>query len=112
MLDDSWQKTIANDLETIQSEGHDAVRKVDANMVVKKKGGKDVEVPDGWAGHILPFDLVQEKLLSADLAEIGTYESRLRLAARSLTFLKIWMKTTRIRPMLSVRMEILSLPLS
>ena len=70
-------KTIANDLETIQSEGHDAVRKVDANMVVKKKGGKDVEVPDGWAGHILPFDLVQEKLLSADLAEIGTYESRL-----------------------------------
>ena len=27
-------KTIANDLETIQSEGHDAVRKVDANMVV------------------------------------------------------------------------------
>ena len=77
VLDDSWQKTIANDLETIQSEGHDAVRKVDANMVVKKKSGKDVEVQDGWAGHILPFDLVQEKLLSADLAEIGTYESRL-----------------------------------
>ena len=78
VLDDSWQKTIANDLETIQSEGHDAVRKVDANMVVKKKGGKDVEVPDGWAGHILPFDLVQSKLLTADLAEIVTYESRLR----------------------------------
>ena len=77
VLDDSWQKTIANDLETIQSEGHDAVRKVDANMVVKKKGGKDVEVSDGWAGHILPFDLVQRKLLTADLAEITTYESRL-----------------------------------
>ena len=44
VLDDSWQKTISTDLETIQSEGHDAVRKVDANMVVKKKGGKDVEV--------------------------------------------------------------------
>lgn len=78
VLDDSWQKTISTDLETIQSEGHDAVRKVDANMVVKKKGGKDVEVPDGWAGHILPFDLVQSKLLTADLAEIVTYESRLR----------------------------------
>ena len=33
---------------------------------------------DGLAGHILPSDLVQEKLLSADLAEIGTIsESRL-----------------------------------
>ena len=78
VLDDSWQKTISIDLETIQAEGHDAVRKVDANMVVKKKGGKDVEVPDGWVGHILPFDLVQSKLLTADLAEIVTYESRLR----------------------------------
>ena len=35
-------------------------------------------MPDGWAGHILPFDLVQSKLLTADLAEIVTYESRLR----------------------------------
>lgn len=51
VLDDSWQKTISIDLETIQAEGHDAVRKVDANMVVKKKGGKDVEVPDGWVGY-------------------------------------------------------------
>ena len=39
------------------------------NMVVKKKGGKDVEVPDGWVGHILPFDLVQGKYLTSDLAE-------------------------------------------
>ena len=89
VLDDSWQKTISTDLETIQSEGHDAVRKVDANMVVKKKGGKDVEVPDGWAGHILPFDLVQSKLLTADLAEIVTYESRLReISGEIATFLK------------------------
>ena len=77
VLDDSWQKTISIDLETIQSEGHDAVRKVDANMVVKKKDGKDVEVPDGWVGHILPFDLVQGKFLTSDLAEIATFESRL-----------------------------------
>ena len=44
-------------------------------MVVKKKGGKDVEVPDGWADIFCRSTLVQEKLLSADLAEIGTYES-------------------------------------
>lgn len=70
VLDDSWQKTISIDLETIQAEGHDTVRKVDANMVVKKKGGKDVEVPDGWVGHILPFDLVQGNFLTLILRKL------------------------------------------
>ncbi|PWG65349.1 type I restriction-modification system subunit M [Bifidobacterium callitrichidarum] len=73
---DSWE-TIATDLEVIQSEGLDAVHKVDANMVLKKKSGKDVEVQEGWKGHVLPFTLVQEKLLSADLAQIASQEHRL-----------------------------------
>ena len=76
VLDDSW-KTISGDLEILQSEGVEAVRKVDANMVVKKKSGKDVEVQEGWKGHILPFDLVQELLLSADLSDIAAQEHRL-----------------------------------
>ncbi|KAB8287872.1 type I restriction-modification protein subunit M [Bifidobacterium ramosum] len=73
---DGW-KTISDDLETLHNEGFDAVRKVDANMTVKKKGGKDVEVQDGWRGHILPFKLVQERLMTADLAEIDAQERRL-----------------------------------
>ncbi len=54
-LDDAWA-AISIDLEVLGSEGFDAVRAVDPNMVIKKKGGKDVEVQDGWIGRVLPFD--------------------------------------------------------
>lgn len=55
---------ISGDLELIQTEGIKAVTQVDPNMVIKKKNGKDIEVQEGWKGHILPFDLVQEICLS------------------------------------------------
>lgn len=55
---------ISGDLELIQTEGIKAVTQVDSNMVIKKKNGKDVEVQEGWKGHILPFDLVQDICLS------------------------------------------------
>lgn len=76
MLDDVWQQIVI-DLEIIQTEGFDAVRCVDPNMVVKKKKGKDVEVQDGWIGRVLPFELVQHELLSDDLEEIQIIERRL-----------------------------------
>ena len=76
-LDDAW-KIIEPDLEIIQSEGFAAVNKVDPNMVMKKKNGKDVEVQDGWAGRILPFDLVQKELLSYDLQDIDADEERMQ----------------------------------
>lgn len=76
MLDDVWQQIVI-DLEIIQTEGFDAVRCVDPNMVVKKKRGKDVEVQDGWIGRVLPFELVQHELLSDDLEEIQIIERRL-----------------------------------
>ena len=75
-LDDVW-RNVAIDLEIIQSEGFDAVRKVDPNMVPKKAKGVDVEVQEGWVGHVLPFDLVQRKLLTSDLDELAVRESRL-----------------------------------
>ncbi len=75
-LDDAWT-SISSDLEVIQTEGKGAVRKVDPNMVVKKKNGKDVEVQDGWAGRILPFALVQEHLLAEDVKKITSRDSRL-----------------------------------
>lgn len=76
MLDDAWQQIVI-DLEIIQTEGFDAVRCVDPNMVVKKKKGKDAEVQDGWIGRVLPFELVQHELLSDDLEEIQIIERRL-----------------------------------
>lgn len=76
-LDDAWGG-ISIDLEVLGSEGFDAVRAVDPNMVIKKKGGKDVEVQDGWIGRVLPFDLVQRELLHDDLAAIEADERRVQ----------------------------------
>lgn len=47
LLDNEWGK-IAVDLEIIQSEGFEATKKVDPNLVIKKKDGKEQEVQEGW----------------------------------------------------------------
>ncbi len=76
LLNNQWQ-IISADLEMMQTEGFDATKQVDANIVIKKKNGKDTEVQDGWKGHILPFALVQKTLLSDDLAALTKQENRL-----------------------------------
>lgn len=62
LLDDAWEK-IAADLEIVQTEGFDSTKKVDPNIVLKKKDGKDMEIQEGWVGHVIPFELVQETFL-------------------------------------------------
>lgn len=81
-LDDAWTG-ISGDLEVIQTEGSEAVRKVDPNMVIKKKDGKETEVQDGWIGHILPFELVQSHMLTADVAKIDSMQERLSAISSS-----------------------------
>ncbi|MGI6700842.1 MAG: hypothetical protein ACOX6G_11135 [Christensenellales bacterium] len=76
ILDDDWNR-IAVDLEIIQTEGFSATKQVDPNMIVKKKDGKDQEVQDGWIGHVLPFELVQARFLSAELEALRSDEERL-----------------------------------
>jgi type I restriction enzyme M protein len=76
LLDDEWGR-IAVDLEIIQTEGFAATKQVDPNMVSKKKDGKDQEVQDGWVGHVIPFSLVQESMMSDDLAALTQLENRL-----------------------------------
>ncbi len=75
-LDDEWQQ-IAIDLEVLQTEGFDAVRRVDPRMVMKKQRGKDVEVQDGWIGRVLPFGLVQRELLGEDADKVAAMETRI-----------------------------------
>lgn len=75
-LDDQWTKT-STDLEVIQTEGFEATRKVDPNMVIKKKDGKDVEVQDGWIGRVIPFELVQQTLLKKELDKLKQKEEEL-----------------------------------
>jgi len=76
LLNDEWTK-ITVDLEIVQTEGFEAAKKVDPNMVVKKKNGKDQEVQEGWIGHLLPFELVQETYLKEELKNLKQKESRL-----------------------------------
>lgn len=76
LLDNDWGK-IATDLEIIQTEGFEATKKTDPKMVVKKKDGKDFEVQDGWIGHVIPFELVQKKLLSQQSEKLTAMENRL-----------------------------------
>lgn len=76
LLDDRWA-TISGDIEIIQTEGIDATRVVDPNMVIKKKNAKDVEIQEGWKGRIMPFNLVQEYLLFKQLDALTAKENRL-----------------------------------
>lgn len=76
LLDDIWGK-IAIDLEIIKTEGFEATKQVDPNMVTKKKDGKDIEVQEGWLGHVIPFELIQKEKLSDKLAALNATSHRL-----------------------------------
>lgn len=77
-LDDGWQE-ISQDLEMIQTEGFQTVKRVDPNIVIKKKKGKESEEQqEGWIGRILPFELVQEVHLTEELEQIKAQKARLQ----------------------------------
>lgn len=76
IFSDAWN-TIANDLEIIQTEGFNAVKMVDPNLVLKKKNGIEQEVQEGWIGRIIPFELVQTTLLSEETTALKQLESKL-----------------------------------
>ncbi len=68
---------VAGDLELIQTEGIDAVKKIDPHMVAKKKNGKECMVQEGWIGHILPFELVQKLALADDVIALNDKQIQL-----------------------------------
>ena len=72
ILDDNWVD-IAIDFDIIGSEGKEAIKVVDPNMVMKK----DKEVQEGWKGRILPFELVQEALLGEELRVITEKQEKI-----------------------------------
>ena len=76
LLDGAWS-VISSDIETIQRDGFASTKAVDPNMVLKKKGGTEEEVQEGWVGRIIPFELVQRKLLGSELAALKAHEDRL-----------------------------------
>lgn len=74
-LSNEWQ-TIANDIETLQTEGMEAVRKVETAYKLVKKGDEEIEVADGLKGRIIPFAMMQETLFEAELQAISEKEAR------------------------------------
>jgi type I restriction enzyme M protein len=82
-LNDEWAK-ISVDLEIIQTEGFEAVKAVDPNMVAKKKGDVEYEVQEGWAGRVIPFDLAQSTLLISEADALRQKESRIAEVAANL----------------------------
>ena len=75
LLDDDWAK-IETDIEIIQTEGFAVTKKVDPHMVLKKEKGKDVEVQDGWIGHVIPFEVVQASILKEQADKVKAEESK------------------------------------
>tara|TARA_R110001583_G_scaffold39890_1_gene127779 strand:- start:1466 stop:4066 length:2601 start_codon:yes stop_codon:yes gene_type:complete len=82
-LNNQWQ-IIGADLEMMQTEGFEATKQVDENIIIKKKNGKDTEVQDGWKGYIIPFCLVQKTYLSNDLEALKKQETRLAEIAATI----------------------------
>ena len=83
ILDDHWQPT-AIDLEILQTEGFEAARVVEPNLVEKTSKGEKVEVQEGWKGRILPFDLVQSVHHQKELEALRKKENRLSELAASI----------------------------
>lgn len=69
---------ISGDLELIQTEGRNVVTQVNPNMVLKKKNGTDTEIQEGWKGHILPFELVQQTFLAKEYQDVEEKRKRLQ----------------------------------
>lgn len=79
-LDTAWRK-ISQDLEVIQTEGQDIIRQVDVLTETKSKGGKS---SFEWGGRVLPFDLVQNTLLTDEVKALQEGEDRLQEIGSSL----------------------------
>lgn len=79
-LDTAWRK-ISQDLEVIQTEGQDIIRQVDVLTETKSKGGKS---SFEWGGRVLPFDLVQNALLTDKVQALQEGEDRLQEIGSSL----------------------------
>jgi len=84
ILDDKYAE-ISGNLELIQKEGLECVRIVDPNIVTKKKDGKDTEVQEGWKGHVIPFEVVQNSILPEIVKELSEERAKLEEAEAKRT---------------------------
>lgn len=86
-LANNWQ-LIVNDIETIQQDGLDAAREVEAAYKIVKKNDDEIEVPDGMKGRIIPFDLVQHELFQPELDALAAMQQRVEAIGSELDELR------------------------
>ncbi|NMF32681.1 type I restriction-modification system subunit M [Corynebacterium ammoniagenes] len=84
LLHERWTIT-ANDLEIIQTEGLDAVRRVDPVMEWKTRSGNKVHVQVGWEGRVAPFALIESLYLPELTAEVADAAQQEQDIAAELT---------------------------
>jgi type I restriction enzyme M protein len=79
ILADHWNG-IEIDLEAIRLDGLNALRAVDANMVLKKDSDdREVEVQDKkvpWVGRVIPFELIQKHYFADKAEQISALNAR------------------------------------
>lgn len=75
-LADNWQQ-IVGDIETIQTEGIDAVRVVESAYKMIKRDGEEIEVADGVKGRVIPFELVQIEKFRSELDSISGKQAQI-----------------------------------
>jgi len=63
---DNTYKIISQDSELIKTEGIESLTIVDPIMITKEKNGEEIEVQEGYAGRILPYELIQNTLLVSE----------------------------------------------
>ena len=86
-LSDCWEQT-STDLEIIQTEGQDALKKVEPNMVPVKNDDEADEVQKGWRGRIMPFELVQKLYLKEYLEKVESLQAQLAEVVAEVESLK------------------------
>lgn len=84
LLHEHWAIT-ANDIEIIQTEGLDAVRRVEPVMEWKTRSGKKVYVQVGWEGRVAPFALIESLYLPELTAEVADAAQQEQDIAAELT---------------------------
>lgn len=84
IFDNSWTDTEL-DLEVIQIEGVESLKKVEPNMVLKKVRNVEQEVQDGWKGKIFSFEMIQKLKLRDELDIITNIDNRINEIKETIT---------------------------
>ncbi len=74
-LDDAWG-VISCDIEILQTEGIEAARRIEPCMVLRKRGDELIEVEEGVMGHVIPLELVEQKLLTEQYNSLSALQTK------------------------------------